>query len=166
MCACPAFRIAPPPSKINAGASPAAIDRGSTIVPIPPAALFVTVSGLKLPIACMTSILAATALLLLSQDRSAGSRIFAAALLCCCSLAGAVLGGAVVSLAFLARGEGEPLMSYLPKELQRVYPPATIAELQSKLRTAAPQHMLTELPPQLLEQASGGCIASRPASHH
>lgn len=116
------------------------------------AALFVTVSGLKLPIACMTSILAATALLLLSQDRSAGSRIFAAALLCCCSLAGAVLGGAVVSLAFLARGEGEPLMSYLPKELQRVYPPATIAELQSKLRTAAPQHMLTELPPQLLEQ--------------
>ena len=98
----------------------------------------------------MVAVIVPCVLLVVNPDRSAGSRVFASALLCASSVAGAVMGGCIVSLAFLARGGAEPLMSYLPEQLRKVgsFPQATIAQLQDRLA----QHAVTALPPALLEQ--------------
>lgn len=133
--------------------------------PSPGAALFVTVAGLRFPLACVVSILAATVLLLLNPDRSVGGRIFGGALLCGSGLAGLALGGSVVSLAFLARGDAEPLMSYLPDQLQKVgaYPQAAAAELTRRVAAGIAQHSLTKLPPGLEQEVGGlvGCLGRR-----
>ncbi|KAI7842827.1 hypothetical protein COHA_003573 [Chlorella ohadii] len=114
--------------------------------------LFITVSGLRFMLACTVSIFASIALMLLAPDRSAGGRIFAAAAFCgniCC---GMVLGGALVSLAFLARGSGqEPFLSLLPKSLQRIgsFPQQQITELQDAMSQAAASNVVGRLPPEL-----------------
>ncbi|PRW60354.1 riboflavin kinase isoform B [Chlorella sorokiniana] len=116
------------------------------------ATLFLTVAGLRFLLACCVSIFACVALLLLSPDRSAGGRIFAAAAfvgnICC----GMVLGGALVSLAYLARGSGEePFISMLPKSLQSFgsFPQQQITEVQDALASAAASNVIGRLPPEL-----------------
>lgn len=66
-------------------------------MPSAPAALFLTVVGLRFLLACTVAVFACVALLLLSPDRSAGGRIFAAAAFAGNIFCGMVLGGALVS---------------------------------------------------------------------
>ena len=53
-----------------------------------------------------------------------------------------------VSLAFLGRGEGEPLMSYLPSDLQQLgaFPQLTAAQLQEQLSHGLAQQAVQAIP--------------------
>lgn len=120
--------------------------------------LFITVSGLRFPLACIAVVLAVVALLLMSFDRSAGGRICAALIFCATVLTGTVIGGAIVSLSFLARGSGnEPLITYLPPRMQSVgaWPQGTASELQLALSKIMARLAVTELPPELTELVRG-----------
>lgn len=58
-----------------------------------------------------------------------------------------------VSLAFLARGSAEPLMAYLPEQLQRVgaWPLGAIAKVQEELSKQMARVAITDLPPAATE---------------
>lgn len=121
------------------------------------ATLFITVGGLRFPLACVASVLTAVALLMLSPDRTAGGRICAGALFCATVLSGTVIGGIVVSLAFLARGRHEPYITYLPPRMQAVgaWPQGPITELKMALANTMARLAVTDLPPALTELVRG-----------
>jgi hypothetical protein len=66
----------------------------------------------------------------LSLDRSVGGRLFAGSIFLGCILSGGVAGFAVVSLSWLARGDVEGVLEYLPSDLQQVPSRVEIAELK------------------------------------
>lgn len=124
-----------------------------------------TIPGMRFPLGCMVAVIVPCVLLVINPDRSVGGRLFATALMCAAALGGGVIGGCIVSLAYLARGSGEPFYADLPPELQRTggFPQATIAEVQQRLA----QRSVTDLPPALLSKVrapAGGAGCARQAA--
>jgi hypothetical protein len=83
----------------------------------------------------------------LSLDRSIGGRLFGGIIFIGTVLSGAGLGGGLVALAWVARGDGRALVQYLPPDLQAVPPLTTIQRWQD----AFAQLTSVPLPPLLKE---------------
>lgn len=110
--------------------------------------LFVVVDQMTFTLACITSALYGASAQVLSLDRSIGGRLFGGTIFVGCILSGGVAGFAVVSLSWLARGDGvEGILEYLPSSLQQIPSRLTIGEL--KVAEGYLQSYLTNPPAQL-----------------
>lgn len=77
-------------------------------------ALFTVVTDMQFVLACLCGCMYAASSLVLSLDRTVGGRLLAGLIFLATVLSGTLLGGALVSLAWLARGAGEGLLAYIP----------------------------------------------------
>lgn len=82
--------------------------------------LFTTVWRMHFTLSCVSSVLFAAASTVLSLDRTIGGRLFSASLFIGCMLSGGLIGGAISSLAWLARGESEGVAIYAENALVQV----------------------------------------------
>ena len=71
-------------------------------------------------LACVSTCLYSAASQVLSIDRTVGGRLFSAALFTGCMLSSGVLGGALSTLAWLAGGNPDGLLQYLPERFQKI----------------------------------------------
>jgi hypothetical protein len=95
--------------------------------------LFSIVWPMHFTLSCVSSALFAAASQVLSIDRSVGGRLFSASLFVGCMMSGGIIGGAISSLAWLARGESQGIAIYLSEgfdELSRIAN-VTIGEVES-----------------------------------
>eukprot|EP00887_Chlorella_sp_A99_P008076 scaffold12.g8076.t1 len=127
--------------------------------------LFLVVAGLRWPLACTTPLLVPVATIMIAPDRTVGGRLFAGGVIVAAFLCGSVLGGCMVSLAFLARGDAEPWMAYLPESWRRVgaSPQQAAAAAQQQLRQALARQAVMDLPPAAEEVLADAAAAIKAA---
>ncbi|KAL4854825.1 hypothetical protein ACK3TF_004517 [Chlorella vulgaris] len=94
------------------------------------AMMFAVVWDLQFTLACLAGVLYSASSQIMSLDRSIGGRSFGAVIFVGTVVTGASLGGGLVMLAWLARGDGEALVGYLPDDLQEFPPLATLQRWQ------------------------------------
>ncbi|KAL4523119.1 hypothetical protein Ndes2526A_g07827 [Nannochloris sp. 'desiccata'] len=82
--------------------------------------LFVFIGQMTFTLACVSTCLYSAASQVLSIDRTVGGRLFSAALFTGCMLSSGVLGGALSTLAWLAGGNPNSLLQYLPERFQKI----------------------------------------------
>ena len=92
------------------------------LTPPPPhhTALFVVVNKMSFTLACISTCLYSASSQILSLDRTIGGRIFSGVLFIGCMLSAGILGGALSSIAWTARGDYTALLEYLPEQYQKV----------------------------------------------
>ena len=82
--------------------------------------LFSTVWRMHFTLSCVSSVLFAAASQVLSIDRTVGGRLFSGSLFVGCMLSGGIIGGAISSLAWLARGDSQGIFSYAENAFQEI----------------------------------------------
>jgi hypothetical protein len=82
--------------------------------------LFVVIGQMSFTLACVSTCLYSAASQVLSIDRTVGGRFFSAALFTGCMLSSGVLGGALSTLAWLAGGNPDGLLQYLPARFDKI----------------------------------------------
>lgn len=92
--------------------------------------MFAVVWDLQFTLACLAGVLYSASSQIMSLDRSVGGRTFGALIFVGTVVTGASLGGGLVMLAWLARGDAEALVGYLPDDLQEFPPLATLQRWQ------------------------------------
>lgn len=82
-------------------------------------------------LACITAALYGASSQVLSLDRTVGGRLFAGTIFLGCILSGGIVGFAVVSISWLARGDGvKAILEYFPADLQEIPSRREIGELK------------------------------------
>lgn len=82
--------------------------------------LFVFIGKMTFTLACVSACLYSAGSQVLSLDRTLGGRLFSAVLFTGCMLSGGALGGALSTLAWLARGDATGLLQYLSSIFQKI----------------------------------------------
>ena len=82
--------------------------------------LFAFIGKMTFTLACVSACLYSAGSQVLSLDRTVGGRMFSAVVFTGCMLSSGVLGGALSTLAWLARGDARGLLEYLPDAFQKI----------------------------------------------
>lgn len=95
------------------------------------AVLFSLVDRMTFTLACICAALYGASSQVLSLDRTIGGRLFAGTIFVGTVLSGGIVGFAVVSLSWLARGDGvKGVLEFLPSELEQVPDRVTLGEFK------------------------------------